>query len=537
MSLDQLLNIPTVEDFLLDDGMSTTLEEVLTKYGLPYHRWDELVDLTSAVLDEELPLDQMPALIAQAFGVDEKIGQAIAADVAGYRLYPLRDFVPDVAEYITKWGKRPQDYPQKRIGKAKVTTDRLASELSEKHGLEFSEVLIKRMGFLIKGYFDGSKTRESTLTFFSRQPSIGGLGVSGEKGQEVLDDVDSMRRGIELVDREEEVHEETQVLSAPKPSTYLEVAPSHEVTVEVPVVSGAVFKKSVEKEVLPAVKDVKAAKQMQTIAAPVKDKLESAVSSSVEAAAVTLQTKRIAKKAFADIARAAIRGLRDLYQTREILERDFALTGVELETLTEAIERGHAMYHAQGQDVQSPEQVQTNDLTDVFQVSAARTKAEEVELQASKITPKERAEAEIAARPMPVTPKLTVGSVPPSQPGQQAVVTDIRPTTRLMGPIEQLGSMTSTEFRRLSTSPSDAVQKIEDLLLSLERQSYEERIKGVKAWRQSPVNQLYLGMASQALKDGIAIAEVASRRRAAGEESLSPAEIRAISGLNGKLRY
>ncbi|KKW30167.1 MAG: hypothetical protein UY72_C0020G0011, partial [Candidatus Uhrbacteria bacterium GW2011_GWD2_52_7] len=197
----------------------------------------------------------------------------------------------------------------------------------------------------------------------------------------------------------------------------------------------------------------------------------------------------------------------------------------------------HALYNAKEEKVPAEVSALVTDSSDVFQVSAARTKDEEVQIQQAKITPAQRAQAEIAARPTPVTAKLTVGSVPPTRPGQQAVVTDIRPTTKLMGPVDQLGSMTPTEFRRLSTSPSDAVQKVEDLMLSLERQSYEERIKGVKAWRQSPINQLYLGMASQALKDGVAIAEVASRRRAAGEESLSPAEIRAIAGLNAKLRF
>ncbi|MCR4312398.1 MAG: hypothetical protein NUV56_03880, partial [Candidatus Uhrbacteria bacterium] len=206
--------------------------------------------------------------------------------------------------------------------------------------------------------------------------------------------------------------------------------------------------------------------------------------------------------------------------------------------LTEAIEKGHSVYNVGGQERSG--EVRGGlaaENADVFQVSAARSKEDELKLQADKVTPEARDKAEIATRPIPVSPKLTVGSVPPSRPGQQTVVTDIRPTTKLMGPIEQLGAMTPTEFRRLSTSPSDAVQKVEDLMLALERQSYEDRLKGVKAWRQSPVNQLYLGMATQALKDSVPIAEVASRRRAAGEESLSPAEIRAIATLNGKLRY
>jgi hypothetical protein len=44
-------------------------------------------------------------------------------------------------------------------------------------------------------------------------------------------------------------------------------------------------------------------------------------------------------------------------------------------------------------------------------------------------------------------------------------------------------------------------------------------------------------MTTAALTQGIAVAEVAAQRRAAGEESLSPAEIRAVSQLNAQLRF
>ncbi|KKW30796.1 MAG: hypothetical protein UY72_C0003G0025, partial [Candidatus Uhrbacteria bacterium GW2011_GWD2_52_7] len=336
------MRIASVRSFLLDSDSFGHLQATLESRRLDVARVEELLDLTDAVLDDQLPLDQMPALIAQAFGVEEKVANEIAADVAGYRLYPLRDFIEGVPEHIVKWGKRVEDYPQKRVGKTRITPDRLAGELAEKHALEFSDVLVKRMGFLIKAYFDGSKTRESTLTFFSRPPSIGGLGASGEKSQEVLNDVDGMRSGIEIVEREEELQDEApavanvalpveepvavmQVAEPDDEANLPEISPSHELAAEVPVISGNVVRASQETVPVPDADASKAARRVEVAAAPARGKLEDAVSMSIEAAAATLQTKRIPKKAFADIARAAIRGVRDLYQTRELFERDFGV--------------------------------------------------------------------------------------------------------------------------------------------------------------------------------------------------------------------
>ncbi len=130
---------------------------------------------------------------------------------------------------------------------------------------------------------------------------------------------------------------------------------------------------------------------------------------------------------------------------------------------------------------------------------------------------------------------LTVGSVPPK--GRDTTLTDVQPVRRMMGPVEELGNMTPQEFRRLSTTPVDAAAKVEDILAALQTQSYEDRVRGIQAWRQSPMNQLYATMTAESLEQGIALAEVAGKRRSAGEESLSPAEIRAIAALNERLRF
>jgi hypothetical protein len=116
-------------------------------------------------------------------------------------------------------------------------------------------------------------------------------------------------------------------------------------------------------------------------------------------------------------------------------------------------------------------------------------------------------------------------------------MTDVVAANRLLGPVEQLGSLSPIEFRRLSSDPAESAVKLENMLSALEETSYEEKVKGIKAWHQSPMNQLYIAMAEEALSQGISVPEVSTRRRAAGKESLSPAEIKALVGLNARLRF
>jgi len=97
--------------------------------------------------------------------------------------------------------------------------------------------------------------------------------------------------------------------------------------------------------------------------------------------------------------------------------------------------------------------------------------------------------------------------------------------------------LSAVEFRRLSSDPNEAVHKLLDKLELLEKIAYTERIKGVKAWRFSPVNKLYILMTEEALAHGLSVAEVAARRRNAGEDSLSPKEVNAIVKLNKAIKF
>jgi hypothetical protein len=267
----------------------------------------------------------------------------------------------------------------------------------------------------------------------------------------------------------------------------------------------------------------KKAEEAKKIVAPVKDSLSAAIELATNQARETLKKTKISEKVFMDSAEKAIKGIRDIYQTRDLVEREWKLTGADLAAVMQAVNVGIEAYHQALPKAEVPKSVvQPTSVSD--QAHIDEKFAHITQASSEKLVP-------------PVKAQLTVGSANlQNQDGQRKMV-DVVNTPRLMGPIEQLGTMTPMEFRRLSSNPSDACQKVEDLLATLEATSYEDRIQGVMAWRDSPVNQLYLSIAQEAITQSLALPEVSSRRRTAGQDSLSPAEIKALALLNAKIRF
>ncbi len=507
MAIADLIKIPPVQAFLADGSVMTVFEAILEKFALPKDRAIELLDLTDAVLDGALTVDQFPAMLSEAFGVELPRAQKVACDVVGFRLLPLEEYVQGVAAQITAWGGDLNKYPKSRVGKMKMSAETFATQLDEKLELNFSEVLIKRCAFLLYAYWNKEKTKESTLTFFSRGQTIGGLGLSPDLAQKLLAAIDERRDTVDVISGGEPgapgsrqlnvgetvnsgevaVKEIEETIAKEKPAEEVkavEFSPSHELTSELPIINAP-----------------KASVPTSHIDDSWKGELKDAEKKAKQVASVD-SSMPVATPA--PVATTPI-------EKNDVLDKRFA-----------AITKDASAEHIEP-------------ILPEARVSLARSAKEESAQQTKAIPEEKLVEAAVASRPAPVKPMLTVGSVAPQ--GAARPMTDIQPVKRLVGPIDELATMTPVEFRRLSTVPADAAQKIEDILATIEAQSYEERVKGVKAWRQSPMNQLYVSMTTDALSQGVGLAEIATRRRSAGEESLSPAEIRAVSALNERIRF
>lgn len=143
---------------------------------------------------------------------------------------------------------------------------------------------------------------------------------------------------------------------------------------------------------------------------------------------------------------------------------------------------------------------------------------------------------DVPVTPPPPQPRPAT-SRPAPAPSPRPQMHDIRPMPKVMGPIEELQFLDVVNFRRLGTTPAEAVNKIFAKIKLLEKDGYDKMVSGVKAWRQSPTNRLYLRLGQEAVAKGKIFKDVLEERRQAGQECLSQEEVQAIVSLNAKLVF
>jgi len=143
----------------------------------------------------------------------------------------------------------------------------------------------------------------------------------------------------------------------------------------------------------------------------------------------------------------------------------------------------------------------------------------------------------VATKPVNLSQAGTAASRPVPAPSPRPVMHDIKPMPKVMGPIEELQFLDLVNFRRLGSDSGEAVNKIFAKIKLLEKDGYDRMVLGVKAWRQSPVNHLYLRLGQEAIAKGQPFKEILAAKKKAGLDSLSPEEISAIISLNSKLIF
>ena len=168
-----------------------------------------------------------------------------------------------------------------------------------------------------------------------------------------------------------------------------------------------------------------------------------------------------------------------------------------------------------------------------------------IEIPAKKIEAIKVAEIKVTA---PIVPPVISPIIPPRPAAARPVLTsvqnpnrpimhDVKPMPKVMGPIEELQFFDVVNFRRLGKTPTEAVTKIFNKVKQLEREGYDKMVAGVRAWRQSPVNRIYIRIGQEEISKGITIKEAALNHQKNNPEYLSIEEIEAIVGLNSKLVF
>jgi hypothetical protein len=536
MAIADLLKIPPVRSFLFDGKVLAEFRDVAQKNALPLERSEEFLDLCNAVIDGTLPMAEVPGIIGQAFGKDEATAKKISADIFGYRILPLESFVPGIREQITAWGGKPEEYPQRPIGKEKLPSFVWATRMNEVAALGFSDVLVKRLGLLLEGRVKGEKNAEVLRTFFGRPLTIGGLALPKEKVETLLAEVEREAPYIEIISDDEWKKMQAESLTAAEAATVAEEEENAPETPSDSLINGG--------EKL----EIRSSTALAAEVPVTMDRLKMAVEATLDAAKEIVLAKNIPLEKFRSLAEKNIRGVREPGQTRDILEQEYKLAGADLRVVLDALAMGKKQYDGEkkvGEVVKVAQVKEGEESAGLDQKFAAITKTlpkESIEpiapgarVSAARDTQAPAEKKIVPLKPRPAKAELTVGSVAPKAVDRK--LTDVVAASRLMGPVDQIKNLSTVEFRRMSSDPAEAAKKVEDLLTALLATSYEEKVSGINAWRKSPLNQMYLAISEEALSAGMSIPDVCSKRRKEGKDCLSPTEIKAIVGLNAKLRF
>jgi hypothetical protein len=132
---------------------------------------------------------------------------------------------------------------------------------------------------------------------------------------------------------------------------------------------------------------------------------------------------------------------------------------------------------------------------------------------------------------------LQVDSKRPIFESSKPKTESIKFTSKIMGPIEELKNFSLNEFRKLGNTVQESVQKIEEKINILEKDSLLKKAEGIEAWQNTEINKLYLEIGRTSLKKNISISKVINERINNNLLTLTIDEFEAITDLNRRLRF
>lgn len=150
------------------------------------------------------------------------------------------------------------------------------------------------------------------------------------------------------------------------------------------------------------------------------------------------------------------------------------------------------------------------------------------------------------AKPAEPAPKDGLGTMPLIKrrfkaenlsQSQKVKVEDVKYVPRVMGPLDEIKYMDLINFRRLDREPLTGADKIKSKINLLGEEDYAKKLEGVKFWRLSPINKLYLEIGHLSISENKPVDVIIEERKMNNQEYLTAEEFKAIMDLNKSLRF
>lgn len=132
-------------------------------------------------------------------------------------------------------------------------------------------------------------------------------------------------------------------------------------------------------------------------------------------------------------------------------------------------------------------------------------------------------------------PAVAATSQPAPLPKPQ--LADVKAPPKVVGPLEELRSLSLVDFRRLGTTPQEALKKIKGKIDLLGENSIARRVEAVRAWKSSSLYQQYLRLGQESIEQGASVSVVVGNHQNLGDAVLTENEFTAIADFNSQLRF
>lgn len=129
-----------------------------------------------------------------------------------------------------------------------------------------------------------------------------------------------------------------------------------------------------------------------------------------------------------------------------------------------------------------------------------------------------------------VKPVQNISPVRVASANAKAMMHDVHARPLSMGPLDEIQFFTLVDFRRLSSKPDDAAERLKQKFLNLKEESYLLFIKSWDAWRNSPLYQAYVSVIDEAMEQKRPLSGVLGER-----DKISLAEVEVLINLEKDL--
>lgn len=109
-------------------------------------------------------------------------------------------------------------------------------------------------------------------------------------------------------------------------------------------------------------------------------------------------------------------------------------------------------------------------------------------------------------------------------------------SSKLVGPIDELAGLTIEDFKSWSENPYEAIKKIKEKIKLLAKESLEKGNLGMKAWKKSEINRVYLDILHNAIINRKQVDMIIQDMKNERKQTLTLEEFEAIEQLNRELR-